>query len=98
VPPAGARPRATRGRRALVAAAGVGCLLVGGVGGYLLGHAAGPAAGAATPAGFPGGGPAGGFGGPGDGVGGFRHHDLPGVGPQDGTGTGTGSGAAGGDV
>ena len=30
-----------------------------------------------------------GVGGPGDGDGGFRHHDQTGVGPQDGTGTGT---------
>jgi hypothetical protein len=45
--------------------------------------------------------PGGGFGGPGDSDGGFRHHDLPGAGPQDGAGsggTGTGTGTTGGNV
>jgi hypothetical protein len=105
-PPAGATapPRASRGRRALVAVAALACLLLGGLGGYLLGHAAGsPGSGSSTPAGSPGGVPGGGFGGPGDGDGdgGFRHHDLPGAGPQDGAGsggTGTGTGTTGGNV
>jgi hypothetical protein len=101
-PPVAPQPRASRGRRALVAVAGLGCLLLGGVGGYFLGHAAGdPGSGSSTPAGSIGGGRGGtgGFGGPGDGDG-FRHHDFPGAGPQGGTGSGGtgGTGTTGGDV
>jgi hypothetical protein len=89
-PPPAAPPRTTRGRKVLVAAAGVGCLLLGGVGGWAIGHAAGGSgSGGPTPAGFSGGTGNGapGDGGPGDGDGGFRHHGLPGTGRQDGTGS-----------
>lgn len=82
VPRAADTPRPSRRRRALAAAVGAGLLLIGGVGGYAIGHATGAGAGTARSFGHD--------------RGGFRDGtDGPGAAFGNGTGAGSGSGSPG---